>query len=501
MNKTAPTSKPEQAFDLNLREIAAPLFRHVRAISVVFVVVLLLAGLVDLMWASHYYRAEMEVLVQEDRSDPAISATQSAASTEKTVSPDIVPSEIELLTGMDMMRTVVDSCDLVDYSWTLRDLFRTRDQQRLHAIKHESAAISLSKHVKATATVGSDVITVTYGKLGDPKQPACVLQSLAKEYMAKHALLSRPAGSATLFAVEADRYKDALQAVEANLIAFSKSESVAAPELQKTDLAQQLGMQENALSNIYQLMMGDKSRLSHDRAKIATIPSRSLTSETSNAPNLLLQNLQTTLLTDMNRRTQLLVKYAPTYPLVHEVDQEIALTQAAIKNIDASRFTNSSTDRDPIFMFLSEDAAKTEADLETQTAAAASLQGSIRDTRYQLIRMNELAIQQGQMEREAKSDEASYMLYLAKRDQERTTDAIDQKGVANVAIAVPATVPILPAYGNTVVLLIGLLGAFVLSIVSAYIFEYFDSTFTTPTQITEALGLTVLASVPDHPSA
>ena len=49
---------------------------------------------------------------------------------------------------------------------------------------------------------------------------------------------------------------------------------------------------------------------------------------------------------------------------------------------------------------------------------------------------------------------ANYLLYLSKREQERTSDALDEKRISNVAIAVPPVLPILPWVGPILVLLL-----------------------------------------------
>jgi hypothetical protein len=41
-------------------------------------------------------------------------------------------------------------------------------------------------------------------------------------------------------------------------------------------------------------------------------------------------------------------------------------------------------------------------------------------------------------------NEDSYLLYVSKREEERASDALDQKRIANVAIAVPPAIPTLP---------------------------------------------------------
>ena len=100
------------------------------------------------------------------------------------------------------------------------------------------------------------------------------------------------------------------------------------------------------------------------------------------------------------------------------------------------------------------------------------------------------------MIRDAKANEANYLLYLSKREQERTSDFLDQKRIANVAIAVPPSMPELPAYSPFLIMLIGLVLAVGVSVGAAFVAEYLDPSFRTPAEVMDILKMPVLASMP-----
>jgi uncharacterized protein involved in exopolysaccharide biosynthesis len=216
----------------------------------------------------------------------------------------------------------------------------------------------------------------------------------------------------------------------------------------------------------------------------------------SNSAEALLQNLQGQLLAAQLKRTQLAMKYDSTYPLVVEADQEVAETQAAIAEAKKSQYTNQTTDRDPTYEYLREDVAKTKADLASQHATAAAVGRSIDSMKAQLVDLDQKTVKQSDLLRDTKANEANYLLYLAKREQERTSDALDLKRIANVAIAVPPSVPVLPAYSAMLVLLIGLLLGLFVSVGAAFVAEYLDPSFRTPAELNDVLKITVLASMP-----
>ncbi|HEY4979866.1 MAG TPA: hypothetical protein VII25_11915 [Candidatus Acidoferrum sp.] len=479
------------------RDIVAPLFRHWKITAWVFGIVFGLSTLVAWVWAANYYVVTMQVLVEQDRSDPAITAAQNAAVvSNKGVTTDQVTSEVALLKGKDMLQTVAASCGLTDGGWSPFNAFLPSDPAKRRAVKVEKVALGLVKKITVDATTASNVIDVKYGKWGEPETPACVLQTLSNLYLQKHLALQRPAGSTDFFAAEADKYQKALEVSEKRLSEFSSKAGVAAPEVLRNYMAQQEANSEASLYQAHQSIAADQERLKSIKAQMETTPSRATTSEVSNSASLLLQQLETNLVTAQMKRTQLLVKYEPTYPLVLEADQEIAETKAAIEKATSEKYVNKTTDRDQTYELLRADLAKTQTDLASQLATAAALQTSITSMKKQIVHLDGQAIEQGALVRDAKANEGNYLLYQNKREQEKTSDALDKKGIANVAIAVPPMVPLLPAHSPVMVMILGLAFALFSAIAAAFVAEYMDPSFRTPAEVTETLHIPVLAFVP-----
>jgi uncharacterized protein involved in exopolysaccharide biosynthesis len=489
-------SRPEMP-EMTVRDMLAPLFRHRRMVIFSFCCVFVAATVVAWAWAARYYTANMQVVVEQDRSDPAITSAQVAnVNNNKPITLDQVTSEVTLLQGEDMLRTVVASCGLVDNKWSPADLFLPSDSKRRMAMKQEAETRRLAKKITVEATTTSDVIDVKYGRTGDPETPACVLQTLGKLYLEKHLQLQRPAGSSDFFAQETEKYRTALADSESRLAGFSRSAGVAAPDILRTDMAGQVATSEAALYQAKQAIAADQKRIESIREQLAKTPARSATAESSDAANLLLENLQATLLASQVKRSQLLMKYDPSYPLVKEADQEIAETQQAITNAENAKYVNQTTDRDPTYELLREDEAKTMTDLASERASAAALVDTVRGMRAQTVELDQDAVKQSALVREAKADEGNYLLYLNKREQERTSDALDLKRIANVAIAVPAVVPVLPAHSPWLIMFLGFFAAIFVAVAVAFVAEYLDPSFRTPEEVMETLNMPVLATMP-----
>jgi uncharacterized protein involved in exopolysaccharide biosynthesis len=486
---------------LTMRDMIGPLFRNWRAVIATFCLIFVVAILVGWRWAANYYVSSMQVVVSRERSDPKVTGQQNAAlvDNESPVTADEVASEITLLQGRDMLEEVVRVCKLAkEYSSGMSFLGKSnsQDSEVTDAKQLEKATNRLAGKLAVEAQKLSHVIDVKYGNSGAPETPACVLQTLAKLYLEKHVRLQRPAGAYEFFAAETDKYQHALEQSEVRLVDFSKSQGIAAPEILRTDMAEQLIGAQASLYKSRQNIAADQRRLENLKKQMADTPSRSSTAEASIAANTLLQQLHSSLLTAQLKRTLLLVKYDASYPLVKEADSEIAQTSQAIDEAEKVKYVNTTTDRDQTYEYLREDLAKTEADLASEQANASELAKTIGGMQSEMVSLDVSAIKQEALLREAKANEANYLLYQTKREQERTSDALDEKRIANVAIAVPAEVPALPARSPFSIILPGFFLALLGGIGAGYLVEFADPSFRTPSEVEEMLKVTVLAAVP-----
>lgn len=176
---------------------------------------------------------------------------------------------------------------------------------------------------------------------------------------------------------------------------------MAAPDAMRPFLAQQVAMSVAALHAAEQAIAADQARLDGLQIQLQETPERIVTQQTCNAADNLLQNLEASLLASQVKRTQLLVKFTESYPLVREADEEIAETQAAIAQAKQMIYKNETTDRDPTREFLRQDSARTQANLASQQANAAATAESLKSLRLQLADLEAKAVKQGALVREA----------------------------------------------------------------------------------------------------
>jgi uncharacterized protein involved in exopolysaccharide biosynthesis len=480
--------------DPSVRDLIAPIFRRKKLVGLVFGGVLLVA-IVGAMIVSGLYETNMEILVNRQRQDPMVSAEsiQQMPLATPPVTEEEINSEVELLQSEDLLRQVVLANGLQEQEKHSISGFLFSGQQPDWYVS--KAVQRLAKKLNIAVVTKTNVIGVSY-KSGDPQIACGVLKKLGELYMRKHLTVQRPSGSFDFFAKQTDNYKQALEGSEKRLASFGKDQGTVAPDVQRTFMAQQVVTFVANLHQAQQAIAADELRIADEESRLKTMPARSSTVEVSNDANQLLQQLQANLLAAQIKRTQLALKYDAKYPLVQEADQEIAQTQAAIADAKTTRYVDKTTDRDATYELLRQDAARTRADLASQKATAAALTHSIEAMQSQMVELDRKALQQADLIRETKADESNYLLYLSKREQERTSDALDQKRIGNVAIAVPPSIPILPAVSPVLVMLIGVFLASFAGVAAAFVAEYLDSSFRTPAEVYEVLRIPVLASFP-----
>jgi uncharacterized protein involved in exopolysaccharide biosynthesis len=479
--------------DTSMRDMLAPLFRRKRAFAFTFGGVLLGTVLTAFIFA-YTHEAKMEILVNQQRLDPTVTAesTQSQTSPPPVTDNDI-GSEVELLQSPDLLQGVVIATRLQDKE--RKSLIARVLPTREDAWYIAKATKHLGGQLKIDNVSKTNLVEITY-KSSDPQLAYNVLQTLGKLYLAQHLAVHRPEGSYAFFASQTQKYQQALADSEAQLADFTQTSGVAAPDVQRTDLAQQVVDAVGALQSARQVIASDTHRIEDEKARMKVTPDRSPTQQVSDSAQTLLQQLQADLLTAEIKKTQLMMKYDPSYPLVQEAEQEITETQAAIVTATKQQYVNQTTDRDPTYELMREDIAKTQSDLAFHQASARALEISIQTLQTQMLDLDQKAMKQADLSREVKANEANYLLYLSKREQERTSDALDERRISNVAIAVSPILPILPSVSPGLVVLCGLVLALVLSAGVAFVAEYLNPALRTPDEVLEVLRIPVLASVP-----
>lgn len=496
MNHDLISNNDKSAASFSLRDLLAVGFRHKRTAMYCFFGILL-GTILFVVFGSARYTATAKFLIDRERMDPVVSPeTTNPVMMRTPVTEEELNSEIELLQSRDVLRQVVIACGLNSRKSLSEYVLGPATPE----VRIEKATDRLQSALDIEPGKKSDPIEVSY--TSDSAQlSAHVLQSLAESYIAKHSAVHTPPGQAKFFDKETAEYKNNLADAEAQLKQFSTEQNGVAPTVARDLFLQKLAEFHESLQQTRALLASTGERVRTLQKQAGVTPERLTTEMKQEDDAQVLQGLKNTLMTLELKRTELLTKYQPSYPLVVEADKEITDTKASIAAEEAKPIKAETTDRNPTYAYIDEELAKAKADYSGLKAQEAAMQAIVENYEAKARDLEQKGLIEQDLERNYKADEENYLLYLRKREEARMTDALDSTRIVNVALAETPIAPSLPAHSVPFLLLVGILIAGTVSVGAVFIQEYLDPYFRTPMEVSSELNIPVLAAVPDESEA
>jgi uncharacterized protein involved in exopolysaccharide biosynthesis len=296
--------------------------------------------------------------------------------------------------------------------------------------------------------------------------------------------------------METERYGSQLALVQSRLSQNSRDEGVISVLVEKEAALRRLGELETAEQTTQMQVAETAERIRVLQRELMSTPARTTTAIRRGSGGLL-EQLYSTLVTHELKRIELLRVYQPSYPLVQDVEAQIATVKTAIASVEKSPLLEETSDRNPTYDYLLTELAKSRSELAGLRARGAVTTRSVSDYRDKAWRLEQVGLVQQGLVRTAAQTEQNYVTYARKREEARISNALDKQRILNVAIAEEATVPFEPSGpGGLLLLLIGAVVAGVVSVMAACAVEYLDPSFRTPDEVRAFLGSPVLASVP-----
>jgi len=443
----------------------------------------------------------MQILVRREPIDPALlsDSPQPPGFGFAPVTTEDVNSEVELLRGRELLASVVQACGLenqensaADEPALLTHLFARKSTPREAAIAR--ATQLLQERLDVEPLKGTTLIRVAYIS-PDRELATRVLHAVAVLLQEKHAALHQQSNSIGFFDRQTDRYRNALANAEQQLTDFDRAHAFTLLDTRKETALQELGQLETVLQQNQARAYGAEQRAKTLRDEAAALPDRHITrtKESDNAE--LLSRLQDTLLSLQLKRSEMLQKYAPAYPLVQAIETEIAQTRVAIAQAQESPVTETTTDRDPAKDWIATELAKTDADHAAFKGEAEFNAGAIRHYQEISRKLDQASAQRNDLARKVKIAEDDYLLYRHEAERALIADAV---GSGNVSLSFSeiATTLAQPQLPFEWILIGGSLTAGIVSLGAAYAVDRIDPCFRTPEELSGFLDVKVLASIP-----
>jgi uncharacterized protein involved in exopolysaccharide biosynthesis len=466
------------------------LFRRRRVF--VWVSSLVLAGAVLYAFLGSGYEAKMKVLVRRGRANAPMTVETNAPLdlTRMEITEEELNSEVELLRDDEVLRKVVQETRIGGGDW-----FHFLRLGEGNAERVERQARQLARKLKVEAVKKTNLIEVRYAA-EDPQTAANVLQLVEKAYLEKHMAVHRPSGEYHFFEQQTTESRRQLEEAKRKLMDFTGKHGVVAATEQR-DLALQKWSEVDANYRQGRVELTEtQQRVWELEAQLQKLPERTTTQiRVADNPDLM-RSVKSTLLDLQLKKTGLLTKFEPSHRLVQEVEQQIAQAQAAIAAENALPLKDETTDKSAQYEWAKSELQKTQVQLKALQAREAATM--TEELAYQTVarRLGEDAITQDDLLSSEKAAEDNYLLYVKKQEEARMDDALDERGIVNVAIAEHPVAPALPRWSTATLLAIGLVAAGACGTGAAFTADHLDPAFRTPEDVLAYLNSPVLASLP-----
>jgi len=469
------------------RDLVAVLFRRRRTFLVCFIAIFLAALVYAVLLPS--YESQMKILVRRGRVDPPMmpQPTGSSEYSRFDVTEEELNSEVELLRDDDILRKVVlvHHLDQREKKWWNKD--------------EETSIARATRRLASRLTVEplrkTRMIVVRY-RSSDPAQAGRVLRSLADFYQAKHLEVHRPSGEFGFFEQQAEKYGKDLETAESELLAMMEDSGTIMAAQERDAALQKLSDAEARYQEIPVTVHATEVRIQALQAMLASQPERRTSEIRSSDNQQLMEKMKSALLNLNLKRTELLTKFQPSYRLVQEVDQQIAETKAAIAAEIDNPLREETTAPDAEHDWAQSEMNKAQVELKGLQARAVGEHQLLSAYQERVRSLGRNSIEQQRLLRSAKMAEETYILYQKKREEARIGDALDERGIVNVAMIQPARTPALPQRSPWSVSLAGFLVAMVVSAGASFAADYVHPGFRSPSEVAAFLDTPVLASLP-----
>jgi uncharacterized protein involved in exopolysaccharide biosynthesis len=485
------------------RDALAVTFRRRHLIRKAFLWTLL-GGILAVMVFGIGYESQSEIVIRpwartpasvtpDDSPRPLLPGDNSAVE-------EAINSEIELLTSDDILTHVVVTCALQygEQKWyTPYKLAVYRAIPGYWDTLTPKAVSKLNNDLEIDEVKSSNMLTISY-TAKEADESSCVTHALLNFYMAKHVAAWRPAKMFDFFSQQADGYQKRLSADEQKLVDFARDQDAVDPQVQMSLAVNQASQFLSSARQTQASILGTEAQIRASKSLAATLPPRVPANQTVSDNFQLIADLKTSLVQLELQRTQLLVKYDPSYPLVKSIDTQIAQTQQAIADQDAQPVHENTSDQNPVYTQVQESLATTQTMLPSLQAKEGSEAGFARAYHDEALAYEGKAIQQTDLQREVNAMQSNYLLYLSKREQARIEDMLDARRVDNVNVVKQPTIPVIPSFSPLLLVALAFVLAAIIGVALAFVVDYLDPSFRTPDEVQEFLSVPVFASIPER---
>jgi uncharacterized protein involved in exopolysaccharide biosynthesis len=474
-----------------LRELLTTLFKHKSRIATVFSLSVGI-GLVASFVLPPVYEARSTVLIKVGREYFGSQAGSPEGGNARTLlslqQQEILNAEIQIISNRELIEQVVKRLGV-------EAVYPSIEKKTSSKISPLNASIlQLEKHLYVSGIKKSNVIEVAF-RHEDPQVAAKVVNLIVELFRDKHLkVFSDPQSS--FLEKQRRMYEGKLGKSEQSMESFKQRNQVYSLDeqrslllRQRTELDSTLKYTDHRIDELQEKLRSIKNERNSNSDKNKSV-------YTNTEKDKILVDAKAKLLSLQLTEQDLLKRYREDSRRVEDIRNEIQTVKIFLAEQEAY-ISGTMETGGRVYQEVQLEIIKTEADLKSQRAKAAALQGQLRqlDGQIRTLDLNERKFRD--LKREVTANEKYFRTYEDRVEEARISEDMNLNKLANISVIQPAAVPIKPVRPKKALnmLLSLIIGAFS-GLGLAFASEHFSQGLTTPDSVERRLGLPVLTTIP-----
>jgi len=494
----------------NTRDILNVLFKHQRKILLTFLVIVAVAT-VNAFFATPVFETQSSILIKFGREyayRPEVGEDRPPVALDRQ---DLINSEIEILMSRDLIDQVVQkigierlypgldeppplfSMDTLRAALdSLADWLAGREDRPQTLL--ERATTRFLRNLEIEAVARSNVIRMTFQHT-DPEIAALALNTHVDQFKTKR--LEVFSGTKLAFLEEqVAYYRNMLQEGEKRFEAFRQKYGVFSLDQQRSLLLNQRAALDTELKAAENRIEETAQRLTFLRdqqKKVSeTVP---LGAEADRFP--VVDEAKSRLLALQLREQELLARYREESQFVQNVREEMRVVRDFLDRVQDDRTARTRTGKNPIYEQIELDIVRTSAENSALVARKAAIEQQIAEIENELRSLDLRDKELQEIERDIRNFRQNYDTYVARAEEARISEAMDEQRMVNISVIESAAVPTKPvAPRKTFIIALAIVFGIAAGLGLAFLVEYLSSGFVTPESAGRSLGVRVLGTVP-----
>jgi len=457
----SPAVRPTGYPAFTLRDLLTAVFFHRRAMIIAFLVPTIL-GLLAAFATKTTYVAEARLLVllgAEYIYRPEVGEAGSGIALDRN---QFIQAEIEILSSEPLRVDTLTAVGLKRVYPDQKADDKATDQKAAEASAFSAAADRMKRDLTITSVPQSNVLELSF-RHADPAIAAEVLNKMIEIYLERRREVFQKSNSSAA-ADQGEQFAARLRKTEADLTDFTAAhgitnfdEQVTLLLRQQADLATDQRQAEQRVSTIV-------AQIEALRRQAVTVP-ESIPLYAENGRSQQTEGLTLRLIDLENQRRALVGKYQDDFPLVRDLDTQIAGVRSALADTAPRQSTLQRSGRNPTYQEITTERLSLQSELDGLQARRLRLTADATAIQARLDELNRLGLRLRDMQRNRGVLEETYRTFSLKAAETRLADDLERGRVANVRIVQPAVAPQQGSSPGTIIAAAG----FVLGILAAFV--------------------------------